>query len=154
MQVMTQEDRPTRDFVVTVFPVHQGRVAFLYDELSGVLSPPSGHIRPEELPGQAALRVVLAQTGLPVELIDGEPPSWLPAYLPRPEGLMLERVTANHEHVCLVYFARPAAGFRPRLSQEMPHLRWFEEQALPGLGLSSQVAGWAAAAIKRSKPEA
>jgi ADP-ribose pyrophosphatase YjhB (NUDIX family) len=147
---MTQEDRPTRDFVVTVFPVHQGRVAFLYDELSGVLSPPSGHIRPEELPGQAALRVVLAQTGLPVELLSTDSPDWSPAYLPRPEGLMLERITATHEHICLVYFARPAAGFRPRLSQDLPHLRWFEEPSLATLGLSPQVAGWAAAAISRS----
>ncbi len=61
----------------------------------------------------------------------------------RPEGLILETVTPSHEHVGLVYFARPATGFRPRLSEEVPFLRWFDSEAIGGLGLSAQVAGWA-----------
>lgn len=152
VKVIPQEDRPTRDFVVTVFPVHQGRVAFLFDALSGVLAAPSGHIRPEELPGQAARRIVLAQAGLPVELIGSATPDWVPAFLPTPAGLMIESVTPTHEHICLVYFARPAAVFRPRLSQEMPHLRWFSADEVKSLGLSTQVAGWATAAIAASEP--
>lgn len=153
MKVIPQEDRPTRDFVVTVFPVHQGRVALLFDALSGVLAAPSGHIRPEELPGQAARRVVLAQTGLPVELIDGLTPDWVPAFLPCPAGLMVERVTPTHEHICLIYFARPSAGFRPRLSQDLPHLRWFSAEEIKALGLTPQVEGWAGAAIRAGEPE-
>lgn len=153
MKVIPQEDRPTRDFVVTVFPVHQGRVVLLFDELSGVLAAPSGHIRPEELPGQAARRVVLAQTGLPVELLAAPTPEWVPAFLPCPAGLMIEEITPTHEHICLVYFAKPSAGFRPRLTQDLQHLRWFGADELGALGLGSQVEGWAAAAIRASQAE-
>jgi len=143
VQVLVQEDRPTRDFAVTVFVVQQGRVALLYDELSGTLTPPSGHIRPEELPAQAAVRVVLAQTGMPVEVVGPEAPPWALPGLLRPEGLLLESVTPSHEHIGLVYFAKPAAGFRPRLSEEVPFLRWFDADAIGGLGLPAQIAGWA-----------
>jgi 8-oxo-dGTP pyrophosphatase MutT (NUDIX family) len=143
VQVLVQEDRPTRDFAVTVFVVQQGRVALLYDELSGTLTPPSGHIRPEELPAQAAARVVLAQTGMPVEIVAPDPPPWSVPGLMRPEGLILETVTPSHEHIGLVYFARPASGFRPRLSEEVPFLRWFDFEAIRRLGLAAQVAGWA-----------
>lgn len=143
MQVLLQEDRPTRDFTVTVFVVQGGRVALLYDELSSSLAPPSGHIRPEELPVEAAARVVLAQTGMPVDVVTAPVPPWGLAGLACPEGLLLETVTPSHQHISLVYFARPAAGFRPRLSEEVPFLRWFDAAGLSGLGLSRQVAGWA-----------
>lgn len=149
MQVLTQEERTTRDFAVTVFIVQQGRVALLYDELAGTLTAPSGHIRPEEMPAQAAARVALAQTGMPVELMLPQAPAWVPPSLARPEGLLLESVTPSHVHICLVYFARPATGFRLRLSEELTFLRWFEAPALEGLGLPPEFAGWAAEAISR-----
>lgn len=149
MKVLTQEERTTRDFAVTVFVVQQGRVALLYDELAGSLAAPSGHIRPEELPAEAAARVALAQTGMPVELILPHAPIWVSPKLARPEGLFLESVTHSHDHICLVYFARPATGFRLRLSEELPFLRWFEASALEGLGLQAEAAGWAAEAVSR-----
>jgi|GEM_PF-1221605 len=153
MQVAPQGERVTRDYVVTVFVVQQGRVAMLVDELSGAAAPPSGHIRTEELPGQAAVRVVLAQTGMPVELIADPQPDWQPSLLPRPQGLMLEQVTSSHEHICLVYFARPAAGFRPRSSHEQPHLRWFDQPTLGKLSMSQQALGWALTAIAARSAE-
>ncbi len=149
MKVLTQEERTTRDFAVTVFVVLQGRVALLYDELAATLAAPSGHIRHEELPAQAAARVALAQTGMPVELILPQAPLWVSPALARPEGLYIESITPSHEHICLVYFARPATGFRLRLSEELPFLRWFEGAALEGLGLQAEVAGWAVEAISR-----
>jgi len=148
MQVIPQEDRPTRDYVVTVFVVHQGRVALLYDDRSGTLSAISGHIRPEELPGEAAVRVVLAQTGMPVELVTSCAPPWQQTQLPRPEGLLLETITPSHEHVALVYFARPATSIRPRLSGEVPQLRWFDQEGLDGLDLPLFVGNWAARAVE------
>ncbi|MDP2872416.1 MAG: NUDIX domain-containing protein [Bacillota bacterium] len=149
MQVLTQEERTTRDFAVTVFIVQQGRVALLYDELAGTLAAPSGHIRLEELPAQAAARVALAQTGMPVELILPFAPVWASPFLARPEGLLLEAITLSHEHISLVYFARPATGFRLRLSEELPFLRWFDAAALEGIGLQPEIAGWASEAISR-----
>jgi ADP-ribose pyrophosphatase YjhB (NUDIX family) len=152
LQVVPQGERLSRDYAVTVFVVHQGRVAMVYDDLSGAVAPPSGHIRPEELPGEAAVRVVLAQTGMPAELVTEPVPDWQSPLLPRPQGLMAEVITPSHEHICLVYFARPAAGFRPRLSQDLPHLRWFDETALGELQLPRQVSGWAERAIAECAP--
>jgi hypothetical protein len=154
VQVLTQEDRPTRDFAVTVFLVHQGRVGLIYDELARALLPPAGHIRPEELPAEAARRVVMAQTGIPADLLAGPAPEWAEPALLRPEGLLLERVTPSHEHVSLVYFARPAPGFRPRLSEELPFLRWFDLDALGRLDLPTDTSRWAALAIERESGRA
>jgi ADP-ribose pyrophosphatase YjhB (NUDIX family) len=149
---MPQEDRPTRDYVVTVFVTHQGRVALLYDDSTGALAAPSGHIRPEELPGEAAVRVVLSLTGMPVELVRTDAHSWQPAQLPRPEGLMLESITPSHEHIGLIYFARPAMGIRPRLSGEIAQLRWFDRAELAELELPRHLAGWALQAITVCTP--
>lgn len=152
MQILPQEGRPTRDYVVTVFVTHQGRVALLYDEGTGTLAAPSGHIRTEELPGEAAVRVVLSLTGMPVELIRTESHPWQPAQLPRPEGLLLESITPSHEHISLVYFARPALGIRPRLSGEISQLRWFGREELAALELPRHLSGWALRAIEVSAP--
>ena len=149
MQVLPQEGRPSRDYAVTVFVVQGVRVAFVYDELAARFAPPAGHIRPEELPGDAAARVALAQTGVPVTVVGESLHPWQSGALERPEGLMVEAVTPNHEHLNLVYFAHPAPGFRPRLSGELPTLRWFEQGELGELELPPQVAGWAALAILR-----
>src|SRR5690606_27899310 len=48
----------TRDFAVATFVVHQGRVLLLYHKRLGMWLPPGGHIEPNELPDEAAVREV------------------------------------------------------------------------------------------------
>src|SRR5690606_15105947 len=97
----------TRDFAVATFVVHQGRVLLLYHKRLGMWLPPGGHIEPNELPDEAAVREVYEETGVRVELVGERAlPVDYPRQLVRPQGVQVERIGPGHEHIDLVYFAR------------------------------------------------
>jgi 8-oxo-dGTP pyrophosphatase MutT (NUDIX family) len=114
----------TRDFTVAIFVVWQNRVLLHQHKKIGKLLPPGGHIEPNELPDKAALRETLEETGLRVELIGElapqslEPSSPLP--LVRPRGVQLEFISPGHEHIDLIYFARPI-----ELRKPLEPFRWY-----------------------------
>lgn len=56
----------TRDFTATTFVVHERRTLLLLHRKLGAWFPPGGHIDPNELPDEAALREVREETGLEV----------------------------------------------------------------------------------------
>ena len=59
----------TRDFAVAVFVVDQGRVLLLYHAKLAKWLPPGGHIEPNELPDEAAVREVWEEAGIRVRLV-------------------------------------------------------------------------------------
>src|SRR5690606_12330181 len=78
--------------------------------------PPGGHVEPNEVPDDAAVREVREESGVDVELVGEraiDAPG--PRQLMRPRGVQLERIAPGHEHVDLVYLARPVAGYGGRL---------------------------------------
>src|SRR5690606_41880188 len=111
----------TRDFAVATFVVHGGRVLLLYHRRQGMWLPPGGHIEPNELPDDAAVREVFEETGIRVELVGERAlPVEYPRQLVRPRGVQVERIAPGHEHIDLVYFARPIGSveIRPNRSEE------------------------------------
>jgi 8-oxo-dGTP pyrophosphatase MutT (NUDIX family) len=138
----------TRDFCVTVFVVHSGRVLLHYHRKLGRWLPPGGHIEPNELPDDAAVREVWEETGVEATLL-GEPPiaaeaPELPRQLRRPAGIQLEDISPGHQHIDLIYFAtgRPAA---PR-----DQVGWYGPDEWSALGLTDEVVAWCEAAIARA----
>ena len=59
----------TRDFTATTFVVDAGATLLLLHKKLGAWLPPGGHIGPNELPEDAAVREVREETGLEVELL-------------------------------------------------------------------------------------
>src|SRR5690606_18869145 len=59
---------PTRDWAVSAFVVWRGRVLLHRHRKLGLWLPPGGHVEPGELPDEAAVREVLEETGVAVEL--------------------------------------------------------------------------------------
>jgi 8-oxo-dGTP pyrophosphatase MutT (NUDIX family) len=108
--------------------------------------PPGGHVEPNELPDEAAVREVFEETGVHARLLgapeDSTPPRpGFPRPLCRPAGIQLEAIAPGHEHVDLVYFAtgEPAA---PR-----DEVGWFGPDDLPALQLTDEVAEWCRSAL-------
>lgn len=143
----------TRDFTVAVFVVHNSHlILHIHQKLQRWL-PPGGHIEPNELPDDAAIREVLEETGVAIELVGSRAPiaDYLgqPRQLVRPEGIQLELIGPGHEHIDLVYFARPRA-----LTPDAPlpplisGVRWVAHTELSSLELTDEIRDWAALALK------
>lgn len=136
----------TRDFTVAVFVVHGGALLLHWHRKLGRWLPPGGHIEPHELPDEAARREVREETGVPVALvgptgIDHTLPGE-PVQLVRPEGIQLETIAPGHEHIDLIYFARPLA------LPPLPDLvGWYDASDLDTLDLTNEVRLWCEKAL-------
>ena len=76
-----------RHFTVAVFVVWEGNVLLHFHRKLSMWLPPGGHIEQGELPDDAAVREVLEETGLEVELVGrGARTSQTPSNSTAPRG--------------------------------------------------------------------
>jgi 8-oxo-dGTP pyrophosphatase MutT (NUDIX family) len=110
--------------------------------------PPGGHVEPNELPDDAAVREVLEETGIEAELVGERPPRvGDPIPLVRPEGIQLEPIAPGPEHVDLVYFARRrGGGIVP--CPECERAGWYSLDELEALGVNDEIRAWSARAVR------
>ena len=144
---------PTRDWCATAFVVWEGRILLHHHAKLQRWLPPGGHVELDELPDDAAVREVLEETGVRVELLGEraiDAPG--PRQLLRPRGIQLEGIVPGHEHVDLIYFARPVApydGTLPRADDD-PSLGWFDADALARLELTEEMRAWCDLALRET----
>lgn len=141
----------TRDFTVAVFVVHDDHVLLHKHAKLGMWLPPGGHIEPNELPDEAAIREVEEESGLAVELVgprgvEVDDPH-APLQLIRPEGIQLEDISPGHQHIDLIYFAVPIHATRETLPGVLEGMRWMREDDFPSITLTDEVATWARKAL-------
>lgn len=140
------EPAPTRDFTVAVFVVHERRVLFHFHRKLNRWLPPGGHIEPNELPDEAAVREVMEETGVACVLNGGARMHYadpaLPVQLTTPAGVQLEQIAPDHQHIDLIYFATGVpAGSRHQVD-------WFALDELAPLALTEEVATWCRLAVE------
>lgn len=142
----------TRDFTVAVFVVHNDHVLLHPHRKLGIWLPPGGHIEPNELPDAAALREVEEESGLVVELVGGYgvdvSDATAPQQLVRPEGIQLEDIGPGHQHIDLIYYARPVGSAQDALPEVIDDMRWVSEADLNSIDLTEEVATWARQALR------
>lgn len=141
---------PTRDFAVATFVVQRGHVLLLFHRKLRLWLPPGGHVDPDELPDEAAVREVWEEAGIRCELV-GERGVEVeyPRQLVRPAGIQLERIGPDHEHVDLIYFARPLDGLaEPTGDGEGDAVAWYPLDSLEGMGVPEDVRLWAERAVR------
>ena len=111
--------------------------------------PPGGHIEPNELPDEAAVREVFEETGVRCELV-GERAleREYPRQLVRPEGVQLEDIVPGHQHIDLVYFAR-ALSEEIVPCDECDRAGWYGLAELAAIGVNDEIAEWSARAIAK-----
>jgi 8-oxo-dGTP pyrophosphatase MutT (NUDIX family) len=140
----------SRDFTVAVFVVHEGRVLLHWHRKLARWLPPGGHIDPNELPDEAALREVHEETGvvatlLPDHGLDLDVPGQ-PRQLCRPAGIQLEEIEPGHQHIDLIYFATTD---NPAIAVDDNSVDWYGPDEWPPLGLTDELTAWCTAAVAR-----
>jgi len=153
-QIRSDSSEVTRDFTVATFVIDNDRVLLLWHKKLQMWLPPGGHIDPNELPDEAAIREVLEETGLEV-LLDSPlsaPPMAGPRPLARPEGIQLESISPGHEHIDLIYFARLAVpgAVPPLANDEVERVGWYGQADLDRINLTEEVRYWVNKALGRS----
>ena len=133
----------TRDFTVAVFVLWQNRALLHKHKKLAMWLPCGGHIEPNELPDEAALRETLEESGVFVELV-GEKTLDVqyPKQLIRPRGIQLEQISEGHEHIDLISFAKPVASYDGYLLESDPSLGWYSQEDCAKLELNEEMQKW------------
>lgn len=123
------------DFAVAIFVVQHGKVLLVHHRELNAWLPVGGHVELDEDPEQAALREVREESGLEVELLGERPPVTGPGTraLIAPRFLDIHRISDTHEHVCLIYWARPREGRLTLAAAEHHAIRWCSAEELDRL---------------------
>jgi 8-oxo-dGTP pyrophosphatase MutT (NUDIX family) len=123
------------DFTVAIFIVHQGKVLVIHHRKLNKWLPVGGHIELDEDPEQAALREAREESGLEVELIGERPPTTSPGTraLIGPRFLDIHRISDSHEHIGMIYWAKPKGGKLALAGEEHHDIRWCSGEDLEGL---------------------
>lgn len=123
------------DFTVAIFVVRDGKVLLIHHRQLNQWLPLGGHIELDEDPEQAALREAKEESGLDVELIGERPPTTGPGTraLIAPRFLDIHRITDTHEHIGMIYWARPLNGTLALAAGEHHDIRWCAAQDLAAL---------------------
>jgi 8-oxo-dGTP pyrophosphatase MutT (NUDIX family) len=106
------------------------------------------HVERDELPDDAAVREVLEETGLEVELV-GERRKDVsdPVQLHRPAGVQLENLGPGHQHIDLIYFAKPKGPTRIEKDFDEDKLGWYGPEDWDGMAVNAEVKGWCERAL-------
>ncbi len=139
----------TRDFTATAFVYWQGKTLLHKHKKLGLWLPCGGHIDPHELPDDAAIREVFEESGVEIELI-GERALSIhePKQLIRPRGVQLEFIHEGHEHIDLIYFAKPVASYTGFLRADDPSLGWYAPKDLKLMDISEEIKAWTTLVFK------
>jgi 8-oxo-dGTP pyrophosphatase MutT (NUDIX family) len=133
------------DFTVCVFVVRDQKVLLIHHRKLDKWLPLGGHVELDEDPEQAALREAKEESGLDVELIGERPPTsgnGTRALIP-PRFLDIHRITDTHEHIGMIYWARPKSGNTTLAAEEHHDIRWCSASELDELRPSiAQAVKW------------
>jgi 8-oxo-dGTP pyrophosphatase MutT (NUDIX family) len=123
------------DFTVAIFVVHDAKVLLIHHRKLDKWLPLGGHIELDEEPEQAALREAKEESGLDVELLGERPPTTEPGTraLIAPRFLDIHRINPTHEHIGMIYFARPLGGDVTLATEEHHDIRWVSGEELDEL---------------------
>jgi 8-oxo-dGTP diphosphatase len=123
------------DFTSSIFVVKEARVLLVHHRKLNHWLPLGGHIELDEEPETAALREAFEESGLEVELLGERPPTTGPGTraLIAPRFMDIHRISETHEHIGLIYFARPKSGNLTLAPVEHYDIRWCSAAELDAL---------------------
>lgn len=122
-----------KQFVATVYILKEDKVLLIHHRKLAKWLPPGGHVEPNELPSEAAIREAKEETGLEVRLLSQDNLTvdrWNAKSFPRPYLCLLEEIPAYkdvpaHQHMDFVYIGELIGGIEQEKQDEIAGLRWF-----------------------------
>lgn len=140
------------DFTVAIFVVHDGKILLIHHRKLNKWLPLGGHVELDEDPEQAALREAREESGLEVELVGDRPPTTEAGTraLIAPRFLDIHRINEVHEHIGMIYWARPRFGSVTLAAAEHHDIGWFSSDELDALqpAMSAAVKWYCRQALK------
>lgn len=123
------------DFTVAIFVVQDRKILLIHHRRLNKWLPLGGHIELDEDPEIAALREAREESGFEVELIGERPPTTEPGTraLIAPRFLDIHKITDTHEHIGMIYWARPKSGLMALAVEEHHDIGWFSSEELDQL---------------------
>jgi ADP-ribose pyrophosphatase YjhB (NUDIX family) len=131
--------RVTRDFTATTFVVSANSTLLLWHRKLQAWLPPGGHIEPNELPEDAAIREVREETGLTVKIIGDHRKMESVTVLHSPQAILLENIEPGHQHIDLIYFARVVKGSLTINAKESEAYKWFNAKQLDSVEIAEDI---------------
>ncbi|WP_238917704.1 NUDIX domain-containing protein [Clostridium sp. YIM B02555] len=97
-----------RTLTSTVYVINKGKVLLHLHKKHNSIFPLGGHMQPEELPHETAIREVYEESGLKIELYNDEDQLELGRVrqLHRPINVLLENIGHTVENIDFIYFAK------------------------------------------------
>jgi 8-oxo-dGTP pyrophosphatase MutT (NUDIX family) len=144
-----EEKEITRDFISTVFVVHENRVLLTWNHKVNNWIPIGGHIEKNQLPCFSVIREAKEESNLDIELISLNKKS--SDNLAQPVNVHLDHIKEDHKHINLTYFAKIKQGSPEclKIDDEGKELRWFSKEDLENnLSLLPNVKEFALEALK------
>ncbi|MDQ3910454.1 MAG: NUDIX domain-containing protein [Actinomycetota bacterium] len=143
-----KKSHTSRHFTVAVFAAWEGKVLLHRHRKLNMWLPPGGHIEQDELPDEAAVREVFEETGLWVDLV-GERREDVsdPIQLHRPAGVQLENIGPGHQHIDLIYFAKPVGPTDIDDRFSVGEAGWYGPEDWDEMPLNLEVRGWCERAL-------
>ncbi len=122
-----------KQITATVYIVEDHRVLLIFHNKLKKWLPPGGHLEPNEIPSEGARREAKEETGLDIEFITDEHvwvDRWNAKSFERPFMCMVEEIPAingheAHQHIDMIYLAKPAGGDLILNPNETEDCRWF-----------------------------
>jgi 8-oxo-dGTP pyrophosphatase MutT (NUDIX family) len=135
-------EKMQRQFTATVFIIHDHKILLIFHKKLKKWLPPGGHLEPNELPCEAAIREAYEETGLKIDLIQQEN-IWIERRpnsksFERPYLCLLENIpeTENepaHQHIDFIYLGHPVGGSEILNIKEIEALKWFSWEEILNL---------------------
>ena len=125
-----------REMTATAYIIQDNQVLLLKHPKLNKWLPPGGHLEPNEIPPEAAIREAFEETGLEIEILKEEHlfvERWNASSFARPWLCLLENIPAYqdkpaHQHIDFIYLAKVKGGTTTEAHQKLQPIRWFSHE--------------------------